>query len=249
MAVTLGDVTIGRLQAQPCGWNETDVQAGLAARRWSIAGLVDPADWLALWDEFEAWQAARFNDPPTMASLATGTTILFSGSAYGQSWDDVPCWFTAAPQGEAAGSYVKVSFELVAAAEALAVMLRQQELTRLEGEALVPAYGTYSLGGVTLTLLDEPDGFDDAPSISLTSTGSSYVQGPPAASQVKRINGWCAPSNKSTLLNWYSNAVQTRPAAGVWWPDSDLQLSRDVLLMNGVLVERLIVNVTLKLTR
>jgi hypothetical protein len=249
MAVTLGSLTIDRLQAQPCGWSETDVQAGLAARRWSVVGRVRSAQWLAIWDAFDAWRATRMTDAPTMASLATGTTVTFSGSSYGKSWTNVPCWFTAAPQGEAVGVFIRVSFELVAAADQLAVMLRQQELSRLEDAALLPAYGTYSLGGVTLTLLEEPDGFEDVPSMALAATGTSYVQGARAASQVKRIQGWCAPSNKSTLLTWFANAIQARPTAGSWFPASDPQFSQDRILVNGAVVERLIVTITMKLAR
>lgn len=249
MGVTLGDLTIDRLQAQPCGWEDIDVRAGLVARRWTVVGRVRSAQWLALWDKFDTWQAARRNDPPTMASLAVGTTINFSGSSYGKSWSNVPCWFTAPPEGEAAGVFIRVSFELVAAADALAVMLRQQELSRLEEVALLPSYGTYTLGTVSLTLLDEPDGFEDGPTMSLAATGTSVVQGPRAASQVKRINGWCAPSNKATIMTWYANTVQTRPAAGSWFPISDPQFSQDRILVNGAVVERLIVQITLKQAR
>lgn len=248
MGVTLDGLTIKRLQAQPCGWADTDVRAGLVARKWSVVGRVRAADWLTIWSKFETWQAARINDAPTMASLAVGTTILFSGSSYGRTWTNVPCWFTAAPEGTATGVFITVSFELVAAADALAVMLRQQELNRLEDAALTPNYGTYSLGGVTLTLLEEPDGFEDGPTMGLAATGTGIVQGPRRASQVKRINGWCAPSNKSTLLTWYANAVQARPTTGSWFPITDPQFSQDRILVNGAVVERLIVAVTLKLT-
>ena len=249
-SLTIADLTIRRLTSQPFGYDDADVRAGLAAQRWTVDALLRPAEWLQLTGIYEDWQALRSQDPPTMASLVIGTTVAFSADLWGRSWADVPVWFTGSPVGAAAGAFIAASFEVVDAAGALAVLLAQEEKGRLEGEASDPDYGTYELAGVELTLLAEPDDYDDLPQLNLGAAGTSVVQGPTAVSNVKRLRGWTEdPGAWDTIKSWFEAAVATRPGPGDWFPISKPTLERQELIVGGVRITRQVIAVELKEAR
>lgn len=248
MAVTVGALTLKHLQAQPFGWSASSETEGRSVRLWSVQGLATPAQWLSLLSIYEAWRAVRITEAPTIASRVVGTTVAFSGSAYGKTWSNVACWFAQAPEGSAAGAYVSVSFQLVDAAQSLAVLLADEEAGRLAGDAFTPVYGTWSLGNANLTLLDQPEGFDDGPTMSLTATGTGYISGPLAATEVRNLRGWTTSAGWTAVKNWYRTTISSKPASGVWFPVTGPSLERDQIVSNGAVVERYIVSITLKQT-
>lgn len=246
-SITIADLTIRRLTSQPFGYDDADARAGLAAQRWAVEALLRPAEWLQLTTIYEDWRALRGQDPPTMASLAVGTTVAFSAELWGRTWSAVPVWFASTPSGAPAGAFIAASFEVVDAAQALAVLLAQEEKGRLEGEASDPDYGTYELAGVELTLLADSDDYDDIPQLSLGAAGTSVLQGPTAVSKLKRLRGWTEdPTAWEAIKDWFEAAVETRPVAGDWFPISKPTLERQELISGGIRVSRLVIELELK---
>ncbi len=247
MAVTLGTLTISDLQAQPFGYSEVDITGGLAPRQWGIEGLVRPADWLSLLGIFEAWTDARKADADTAVSLAVGATVNFSGSAAGKTWSNVACWFTNAPSGEAVGSYIRASFGLIDANQSLDAFKRQ--LTRdLENEdAESNIHGTFTLGSTTLTLLQQPDGFEGGPQLDRTASGNVYINGPLVAVAVKRINGYTTESGWQAIRSsWYPTTVASTPVSGSYYPaNTPTMQRRQITTPNGTKTTRCIVSVDL----
>lgn len=234
MAVTIGTLTIAQLRAQPVGFNEADTTNGLVARRWAIEGLILPADWLSLLTIFDTWRAARLNDPDSLVSLEVGTTVAFSGTALGYAWTAVPCWFTSAPSAEAVGAYVGVSFELVDAQQMLTVLVRQQEVEQEVADESQPTYGTITLGGATLTLTQQPDGYADGPQLQRTAAGGLYVNGPLGVVRAKRVAGYCDATNWAALKTWYETVTQQVPVSGQLYPVQPPEMTQENILVNGV---------------
>lgn len=126
--VTIGSFTTSRLTAQPFGY-EGEARFGRTARTFRISGLLTPTEWQTLVSEYNAWRSTRIQDPDTLVSKTVGTTITFSTgvSINNLSVTNLACWFAEAPQGEQAGKYVSATVVMVDAAQALAVLLRNQE--------------------------------------------------------------------------------------------------------------------------
>jgi hypothetical protein len=239
-------LTLRYLQAQPIGYAEAETEQGLTARRFTVAGLCTPAQWVTCASIFDAWQAAKILEPPTITSRAVGATVALSCSAHGRSVSSLGCWFTGAPAGETTGAWVKVNFTLIDAAQQLAVVLRQNEKARLGGDAFLPAYGTITLGTTTLALLDQPEGFEDGPSLEPTSTGGFVTRGPLVASEVRSIRGVTNAAGWTAVKNWFTSTIATRPGASDFYPVGNLGLERDQIVSGGVVVERYIVTAKLK---
>lgn len=126
--VTIGSFTTNRLIAQPFGY-EGDARFGRTARTFRISGLLTATEWQTLVSEYNAWRSTRIQDPDTLVSKTVGTTIAFSTgvSINNLSVTNLACWFAEAPAGEQAGKYVSSTVVMVDAAQALAVILREQE--------------------------------------------------------------------------------------------------------------------------
>lgn len=126
--ITIGSFTTSRLTAQPFGY-EGEARFGRTARTFRISGLLTPTEWQTLVSEYNAWRSTRIQDPDTLVSKVVGTTIAFSTgiSINNLSVSNLACWFAQAPEGEQAGRYISATVILVDAAQALAVLLREQE--------------------------------------------------------------------------------------------------------------------------
>lgn len=241
MSVTIDDNEFTSLTAQPFGYAETDTSAGLTAQRVALTGLLTPAEWLSLTQAYDAWRDLRIEDPDSLAADDIGNTIDVSFSANGLSWNAVACWFTRAPQADQVGAYLSVTCEVVDAAEALEVLKRQRE--KQEDNDL-PDLGTFTLGEATLTLLRPAETYQDNPQISLTTTGSSYIQGPLAATKVYVIEGTCDQTNWDALRTWYEATVALRPEVGDYFPVTPPSATAANKIVDGVKVVEYTVSVT-----
>ena len=239
-------LTLRYLQAQPIGYAEAETEQGLTARRFTVAGLCTPAQWVTCCSLFDAWQAAKILEAPTIASRVVGATVALTCAAHGRSVTSLGCWFTGAPAGETTGAWVKVSFTLIDAAQQLAVLLRQNEKGRLGGDAFLPAYGTITLGSTTLALLDQPEAFEDGPSLEPTSTGGFVARGPLVASEVRNVRGVTDAAGWTAVKAWFASTIAARPGATDLWPVGELSLERDRIVSGGAVVDRYIVSVRLK---
>lgn len=231
MAITIDTAEFPTLTAQPFGYEETDTKAGRTARRWEITGLLTPAEWLDLLDVYDDWRNTRILDEDSAVSGTTGTTVDFSGDGPGgQSWTDVECWFSAAPSGEQAGAYLRVSVTLVDANEALESLLREQDI---ENEDL-PDFGTITIGDAELVLTKPVDGFADGPQLQLTSAGVHYTEGPLVAVKIKDVEGTTDLVGWQDVLSWYEDTVGTTPVVGEYYPTSPPTATAENKVVNGV---------------
>ena len=126
------------------------------------------------------------------------------------------------------------------------MVLRQNEKARLGGDAFLPAYGTITLGTTTLALLDQPEGFEDGPSLEPTSTGGFVTRGALTASEVRSIRGVTNAAGWTAVKAWFAAAIAARPGASEFFPVGDLGLDRDQIVSGGAVIERYIVSVKLK---
>lgn len=243
MTVTIGAFTTTALLAQPFGY-EGEARSGLTARTFRLNGLLTPAQWQSLVNEYDAWRGLRITDPDTALSGTTGTTVSVTISANGLAVTALPCWFTEAPVGEQAGAYIAATVVLVDAAQALAVLLRSEEKGRQNNEAKIPSLGTVTLGTAVVTLTRPMETRQDGPSVAMTATGVSYVTGPLVAHKVREIEGYISSGSYSDLLSWYDTTITTVPAAGSWFPVAAPQATAEVIISGGVKATRYNVTVT-----
>jgi hypothetical protein len=242
MAVTIGALTLDRLVVLPVAWDEVDVRNGVVAREWEFDGILKPADCAAVQSLFTAWVAAR----RTEAGPATGnvgTTVAFTGAAAGQSWTAVPCWFSAAPVTPRIGAKFRCSFRLIDAAQAVAAELASQERER-DGEQ---TYGTFTLSGVVLTLLEQPEGFADVPSVERTAAGTDMIKGPLGARDTMAIRGATTDAGAwAAIKSWYRARVAGTGTPGTWYPVSAPQMKEERISVNGVLTTRYLIDLDLR---
>jgi hypothetical protein len=218
MSISIDDATFSTLTAQPFGYEETETRSGLTAQKWTISGLLDPAEWLALLDAYDAWRDLRIDDPDTATFGSIGTTISFSGTGPGgQTWIDIDCWFVAAPQGEQSGNRINASVELVDAAQALQVILKQQEISELSDELDI---GTITIGDVTLKLIKPPESYNQGPGAQLTAAGNHYITGPLVVEEVLDVEGYTNADGWDDIRTWYEAAIIATPASGTYFPIS-----------------------------
>ncbi len=247
MSVTIGAVTLETLQAQPLKYDESDTRGGVTARTWEIQGIVDATQWLALLNEYDVWRDAKILEEPAEVSKLQCTTVSFSGTGYGgQTWTSIPCWFSAAPSGTQAGAYMSVSFELVDAAQAIQVIVKEEE-DQEAGSGDSIDYGSITLGGVVIELTKDPDVFLNTPALELTAGGKHYVTGPLTAVYGKNIEGKIVATDKPALQNWYVSRIQARPTSGSYFPTSPPVFTEAAYKLEGG-VPVLYYDVTLSLT-
>ena len=243
MTITIGtSFTTTRLQAQPFGYDESDTRKGLTAQKWRISGLLTPAEWQDLLAEYDAWRDLRITDQDTLVSGVVGTTVDFSGNANGISWSSIPCWFISAPSGEQLGAYISASVELVDAAQALEVLLRQEEKNKQNSN--LPDLGTVTLGSATLTLTKPMETYQDTPQLQLTASGTHYLSGPLMATRLRNIEGTTDATGWGNVQSWYETSVAAVPTAGDWFPISAPSATAEVVVEAGVKATRYTVTVT-----
>jgi hypothetical protein len=241
---TIGTAQFPTLTAQPFGYDETDVRAGLTARKWVLQGLLKPSEWVALIAVYDGWRNTRINDPDTLVSGTVGTTIALTGKGAGsQTWTSIACWFAAAPSGEQAGNRIATTVELVDANQALAVILKQQESSKSEED--LPDFGTYTIGTTVLTLLKPVDAYASGPTLNLTTTGVHYIQGPLVVQNIKDIQGTTNVTGWNNVRSWYEDQIIAIPAVGSWFPITAPTATAVNKIVNGVKVTEYTVSIQL----
>lgn len=236
--ITIGTFSARSLLAQPFTY-EGDARFGLTTRAFRVSGLLTPTKWQALVTEYNNWRTTRITDPDTLLSASIGTTVsLTITAANGLSISSLPCWFADPPAGEQAGAYVSATAVLIDAAQALQVLLREQEKQRQRGEALIPNLGTLTLGNATVTLTAPMDTRRDGPQVQMTATGTSLISGPFTAHKVRQVQGYISSGTYADLLAWYDSAVASRPGTGVWFPVAPPQSTAEVIVSSGVKATR-----------
>jgi hypothetical protein len=248
MTITIGAFSNNNLTAQPYG-HEGDARQGLTARKWVISGLVTKAQWVNLNSVYETWRNLRIADSDTLLSGTIGSTVSFTGTGFGQTWSAISCWFTAPPSATPAGVYLDASFELVDATQALAVLLREREKSRQNSEALIPSFSTITLGTVTVTPLEPPDGYADTPQPQLSAGGRHYFTGPLGATATRRIRAHVSAADYLTLRTWFETQTATTPASGVWYPVNFPTPSAEVIITGGAKSTRYTVEIEQVFTR
>jgi hypothetical protein len=224
MPVTLDETTFDRLVVLPQSWDEVDVRAGIVARQFEIDGIIGPADCTAIQSLFAAWAAAKAAEPDALSSGSIGTTVAFSGAAAGQTWTEVPCWFASAPATPRVGSKYRCSFTLIDATQALAAAQVQEE----RGRDVELTYGTYTLAGVTLTLLEQPEAFSDGPSAEPSAGGVDVIRGPLEVRDLLQIRGYTVSDTAwGTIKTWYRTTIAATPVSGDWFPVSPPTMTKE----------------------
>ncbi len=243
---SLEGFTATHLTADAFGYNEVDVMAGLAARRWRISGLVLPDDWQSLIALFSGWRELRMLDPDSVIANSVGTTVLLSGTAYTtstegpyegatQTWTNVPCWFTRAPESVQLGAYIQVTVEVVDAAQMLAAL--QHQAVKANDRYY---FGTWAIpdSAEVLNLLRPPDTYQDNPNLALTAGGVHFITGALTATRVKTLEGDTTATGWSDLRDWYEAVVQTRPDPDDWFPIGPPAATAEALIVEGVRTDR-----------
>jgi hypothetical protein len=243
MTITIGTFTCSYLTTQPFGY-EGEARSGLTARTFQIGGLLTPTQWQSLLSVYNTWRDTRLTDQDTALSGVVGTTTALTVSANGVSVTALPCWFAEPPSGEQTGAYISASVTLVDAAQALAVLLREQEKSRQNSEATIPSLGTVTLGSAVVTLTRPMDTRQDGPSVALTATGTSYVTGPLTAHKVRQIEGYITTGTFDNVLSWYDTTIAAVPAASSYFPITAPTATAEVIISGGVKSTRYTVQLT-----
>jgi hypothetical protein len=234
MSITIGSASFPTLTAQPFGYEESNVRAGRTARRWQLAGLLKPSEWLTLLTAYDTWRDLRIEDEDTLKSGVVGRTVSFSGKGPGgQTWTNVPCWFIAAPQADATGAYLSVSASLVDAAQALQVLLKEQDAAADEEDLDL---GTITIGSTTLKLLKPVDAYSGSPSLDLTPSGVHVISGPLVPFRVKDVEGRTNLAGWNDIRSWYEGRIGQVPAVGSLFPIGPPSASAEARIVEGVRV-------------
>jgi hypothetical protein len=243
MTITIGTFTCSYLTTQPFGY-EGEARSGLTARTFQIGGLLTPTQWQSLLSVYNTWRDTRLTDQDTALSGVVGTTTALTVSANSVSVSALPCWFAEPPSGEQTGAYISASVTLVDAAQALAVLLREQEKSRQNSEATIPSLGTVTLGSAVVTLTRPMDTRQDGPNVALTATGTSYVTGPLTSHKVRQIEGYITTGTFDNVLSWYDTTIAAVPAASSYFPITAPTATAEVIISGGVKSTRYTVQLT-----
>jgi hypothetical protein len=248
MTITIGGFTCQTLTAQPFGY-EGDARSGLTSRTFQISGLLTPTQWQSLVSVYNTWRDTRITDADTLSSASVGTTVALTVNANGLSVTALACWFADAPTGEQAGAYINTSLTLVDSAQALAVLLREQEKSRQGTEATTPSLGTITFtraaGTSPIVTLTAPmDTRQDGPTVALTATGTSYVTGPLVAHKIRNVEGYLSTGSFDNLLSWYDETIAAVPAATSYFPITAPSATAEVIISGGAKSTRYNVTIT-----
>lgn len=207
--------TFPNLTAHPLGF-DGDAQRGRTAETLTFAGLLRSTEANTLLGIYRAWRDAKLPEEDPARTGVVGATVAVTDSGPGFSWSARPAWFREPPAIEQVGGYTRVTASLVDAAQALAVLLREQEES-LEVEAGL-GLGTRTFGGAVVNLTARPNDFGDLSQPELSPAGAHVITGPLAVEEIERIEGWVTAAHLPTLESWLKTTVATRPAAGTWFP-------------------------------
>lgn len=249
MNVTIGALTIAGLQALPVAYDEVNIQQGLAVRGWDVTGILKSSDAAAISNAFETWLTTRKAETDSVLANAVGTTVAFTGYDGTRSWSAVACWWDGAPKIERLGGKWRVSFRLIEAAAALATQLLSEERNRQRGEAFSPTFSSITVGGVALTIISEPEGRGDGPSVTTAATGTDLIEGPLRPVWIRNIKGYGPNAGRAdfdTLLAWYDTIIATRPASGTWFPISVPTAEPEGLVIGGAKTTRWVISLQLR---
>lgn len=249
MAVQIDTATFPNLTAQPFGYDTASVTQGLSARRWTITGLLTPAEWIDLLDVYDTWRDIRIDEPDSVSNNSVGTTVSFSGAGAGETWTNVACWFFEAPQGEQSGGYIRATVSLIDANQALEVGIRSISISEEEETAAVYDYGTFTLNGAVITLTKPIDGYDSTPTVELTAGGNHFISGPRVVVRLKNIEGTTNLSGWNALKEWYEDTITAAaaPASGSYFPMTPPELTEiQTVVENTTTVDRYTVALQLK---
>jgi hypothetical protein len=243
MSITIGSSSFPTLTAQPFGYDESETRNGLTAKKWTVTGLLTPQEWLDLLDEYDAWRDLRIDDPDTATSETVGTTILLSGTGPGgQEWTNVACWFSAAPQGTQSGNRIGATVELVDAAQALEILLKQEEIAETEEELDI---GNITIGTTTLKLTKPADTYNQGPQAQLTLAGSHLITGPLVVERILDVEGLTDEAGWNAIRNWYEATIISIPNKNSYYPISPPTASASNKVISGVKTVEYTVNIQL----
>jgi len=232
MSITIGTVEFSRLTAQPFGYDESDVRTGLTARKWSVSGLLTGLEWLELLDVYNAWRDSRIQDEDSLVSGGVGSVVTLSGTGFGgETWTNVQCWFSSAPQAEQSGVWVSATVELIDANQALAVLQSGQEQETVED---LPDFGTITLGTTVVTLIKPPDSYGEGPSMELTPGGQHYISGPLAVYKIKDVEGTTDLAGWNNIRTWYEQQIVAYPLTGSYFPISIPSATAENKIISGI---------------
>jgi hypothetical protein len=234
---TIGGLSLNLLRQVESGFEGGDTTAGKVARSWTVSALVTSAQATSLYNLANTWRADRLDDEDSVASQSVGTTVAFEG---------VACWFSAMPSITPLGAYYQADFTVVDAAQALAIATKEQEDQANEGLGR-PDLGTFSLGGVTITLTQPMETVGTLPTLARTSTGQAYITGPLIAPEVREVTGTVANAAAySTLVNWVISTSQSVPSSGSWFPVSAPRATAEHKIVDGLKVVEYTVSITVE---
>jgi hypothetical protein len=248
--VTIGGTTYSYLDTQPTGYKEADTEKGYTARKWKLSGFLTQAEWTSMVSGYDSWRNARINDLDSVATETVGTTVSFS-TTEPPAVSGVACWYTKAPEATREGTLWNASVELVHAAEALAVALKQKGQEEEVKDQDRPNLGTFTFQidgapDVVLTLTAVPDTYQDAPTLNLTAQGTHYLSGPQGITRVRDIAGFTNQAGWNSIRNsWYPKIIKDPPSAGSWFPVTAPKATAENVIIEGLKVVRYNVTVTL----
>lgn len=250
MSISIGaSFSTNSLTLQPFAY-EGEARAGLTARTFQMTGLLTAVEWQNLITTYNTWRDLRIQDADTLQSATVGTTINVTiTSANGVSITNLACWFAEPPSGDQAGAYISASVVMVDAAQALQVLLRQQEKDREKTEALTPNLGTVTLTRATgtspvITLIKPMLTRQDGPQVAMTATGTSMVTGPLTSHKVRQIEGWVTTGTFDDVLSWYDESIVSVPSVSSWFPVSAPSATAEVVIDGGAKLTRYTVTLT-----
>jgi citrate lyase beta subunit len=117
---------------------------------------------------------------------------------------------------------------------------------RVQALVLGPADLMADLNTRTLVVGEQPEGYEDGPSLEPTASGGYVARGPLVVSDVRQVKGVTEAAGWAAVQTWFKATVTSRPTAGTFWPVGGLGLERNKIVSGGAVVERYIVSLTLK---
>lgn len=140
--VTIGTFTAEYLTAQPFGYAGSAEQ-GLTAKEWSFSCVVTPAQETALLAEYDAWQGLKIAEEDPLVTGVVGATVSLTAATDSVSVSGLACWFNGAPEIQQSGVLKVVSFGLVDAAQALAVLQAENRKSdKVPGTVTIGAFSS-----------------------------------------------------------------------------------------------------------
>jgi hypothetical protein len=246
--VTVGSFSATYLDANtssvPYGY-EGEARYGRTARTWAVKAVLTKAEEATFLGVYNTWRNTRITDEDTLASGVVGTTINFTITGdVGNPVTALPCWFADPPSSEPAGAWRLVSFRMVDAAQALEVLLKEQEASTQDAEE--PDLGTLTLGSAVITLTNPLEAYQDVPQVEMLATGNHYITGVPGFTEARNVQGYVTGSTAwEALLTWYESTINSTLSAGAWFPTTPPTATAEAKIVAGVKQTRYNVSLTM----